>query len=151
TMVQVLVVKSLEQWRTTLSVAQGMFHLYGPTWLKLHGTSVSAATAPWTTWVSHIWLDLLFAVLAIAAPIGLALSRQGRLAALLPAWALLVIGISALAGFAGGRYRTPIEGVVICGASVAAARQWHRPARAVLAGGIGVALLLAVTILPQLP
>jgi hypothetical protein len=151
TMVQVLLVRSLRDWQQTLSVARGMFHLYGPTWLALHGTSVSAATAPWTAWTSHIWLDLLFAILAIAAPVGLAVARQPRLAALLAAWVLLVIGISALTGFAGGRYRTPIEGVVICGASAAAARQWRRPSRAVLASGIAAALLLAMTILPQLP
>jgi hypothetical protein len=150
TMVRALAEQAVWNWRDRATVARLMFHLSGPAWLASHGASANATTAFWTGWFAHVGLDLLFVILTIAAPIGLAVAQRPRVATLLAAWALAVIGVSALAGFAGGRYRMPLEVVVICGGATAVARPWRRPARVVLVGGIAAAVFLAGETLPQL-
>jgi 4-amino-4-deoxy-L-arabinose transferase-like glycosyltransferase len=140
-----------EQAPARVDMARGMLQVYGRSWLYHIAPREDARAARRLEWTVRLWLDLLFVLAAVAAPWGLALARQRRLALLLAAWAAFTVAISVAAGFSGARYRAPLEFVLIAGAAIAVTGGRRRPTSArtgaAAAAACGVIVVLTV---PQL-
>jgi hypothetical protein len=69
-----------EQAPARVDMARGMLQVYGRSWLYHIAPREDARAARRLEWTVRLWLDLLFVLAAVAAPWGLALARQRRLA-----------------------------------------------------------------------
>ena len=131
-----LVVQDLAKTFTSkLQMIPGLFQVYGVSWLYYYSPARTPEQAWWLALVVRVCFDGLFVVTSVLAPIGLMLARQRRVAVLLVGWTLLVMITTVAAGFAGGRYRAPLEIALIVGAAAIAgpARTWPRWPVAVVA------------------
>jgi hypothetical protein len=129
-------------------LVEGLFKVYGPSWLYHYGGAVRAEHAPLMGLVVHLSFDTLFVTIALLAPIGLAVARQRQVSALAVGWILFGIVASAAAGFTGLRYRAPLEGLLICGAAALIAGDVRRPSWTKGGIAIAVSLLLGAITLP---
>ena len=135
---------------TGATYARALFHVHGDRWLQSYhaGTAEGAAAAKF---IAHAAIDLPFMASVVLAPLGAVLARRSREAALLVAWAVLVVMLSTLSTYGGVRYRSPFEPHLIALAAVVLAGGWRRPYRtAVLAAGVA-AVALATMLAVQLP
>ena len=140
-------VRFVETWA---GFALALFNLHGDRWL-LSYQAANATEATVAKLVAHTGIDLAFAASALLAPIGIVLARRTREAGLLALWIAVVVGLTALSGAGGIRYRAPFEPHLLALASVVAAGQWRRPSRteSIVAA---LAVVAAASILaPQLP
>jgi Dolichyl-phosphate-mannose-protein mannosyltransferase len=140
-------VRFVETWAWLVLAS---FNLHGDRWL-LSYQAASATEATVAKLVAHTGIDLAFAASMLLAPIGIVLARRTREAALLALWIALVVGLTALSGTGGIRYRAPFEPHLLALASVVVAGSWRRPSRTALTVA-GLAVVAAATILaPQFP
>jgi hypothetical protein len=132
-------------------LVRGFFHVQGGRWLQHYRILPDARSAAQWKWTAHIGIDALFVVVALLAPIGLVVARRPREAILVALWVPELITMSAIAGYAGARYRSPFEPHLIVLASAALAGGWRRAGKLWLALGVAGSVLIAVVVLPQVP
>jgi 4-amino-4-deoxy-L-arabinose transferase-like glycosyltransferase len=133
------------------NLVRGLFQLQGGRWLQYYGDSSSARAAEAWKWIAHAGIDLPFALVSIVAPLGLALARRPRQAVLLGLWVPELLLLSSVAGYAGARYRAPMEPHLIVLAAVVVAGQWRPAGKASILLGLCGSLVIAALVLPQVP
>jgi hypothetical protein len=134
-----------------LERVSGLFHVEAGRWLFVDRCTRSRTAA--RRWTRLVRLgDVVFVIVMLAAPFGVALSPQ-RGVALLPAlWLLLHVAITAAVGYTGVRFRAPIDAILIAFGAVALVPSAWRAAslpRLVAAGAVSA--LVAVPLLGSLP
>ncbi|MBK5255279.1 MAG: glycosyltransferase family 39 protein [Vicinamibacteria bacterium] len=92
-----------------VSLTSGAFRLGGGRWLDLYGTFPTAKSAFWGKIAAHSFGDILFAMFVLAAPFGFMSARQDTVAKLLALWVVTHLGMSAIAGYSGPRFREPVD------------------------------------------
>lgn len=136
-----------EKW----DLVRGMFHVQGGRWLQHYGDASTARSAEIWKWTAHAGIDLLFVVTTVLAPIGVVLARRFREAVFLALWPPVLVVLSAIATYAGARYRSGFEPHLIVLASVVLAGGWQRPSKAWIVAGVCGSLGMAALVLPQVP
>jgi len=134
-----------------LDMMRGLFQVQGGRWLQHYGLSPTATAATLLKWTAHAGIDLLFVLVVLAAPLGLAVARRPREALLVALWIPLLLALSVVAGYAGARYRSPIEPHLIVLASAALAGGWRKGSKLWLVVGVAGSLAVAAIVLPQVP
>lgn len=109
-------------------------------------TSVMASSAKVT---GHVFGDLVFLSAALLAPVGLVVARQRRLALLLGLWIIVHLGMTALAGYAGPRFREPIEAPLFALSACVVAGPRRTARSGWLAGSALVGLAIATFAVPS--
>lgn len=138
----------VNQLEAKVALGRGLFQVYGLSWLYHYGNAASADGARWLGLLVHVTLDTLFVAAALLAPAGLAFARQRQVSAVLLTWIVFVIVASAAAGFTGPRYRTPLEGMLICGAAVLAGGALRKPFRIAGLAAAAASLAIAAIVIP---
>jgi hypothetical protein len=132
-------------------MVRGMFQVQGGRWLQYYGDAPSARSAELWKWTAHAFIDLLFVVTTILAPLGVVLARRTREAVLLALWPPVVVVLSVIASYAGARYRAGLEPHVIVLAAVVLAGSWRRGSRIGITLALAASLGMAALVLPQVP
>lgn len=92
-----------------LRALSGTFRLGGGRWLDTHASFPTASSARLAKVAVHLGGDAPYALLALAAPFGFLVARQRAIAALVALWILVHLGMTVMAGYAGQRFREPID------------------------------------------
>lgn len=87
----------------------GTFRLGGGRWLDSHASLPTAASARLAKFAAHSLGDALFAIFALAAPFGFVGAKNRAVARILVLWILIDLGMTAMAGYAGQRFREPVD------------------------------------------
>jgi hypothetical protein len=133
-----------------LDRARTLLHINGGRILGIYVIAGSYASAvAWKTAV-HVGTDFLLIVTATLAPLGAAMCRQPRVAAMWILWAAVNVGIASIGGFSGARLRAPFEPLMIVLAATVLAGGWSWR-RAWVLPAAALSVVLAATVLAQLP
>jgi hypothetical protein len=133
------------------SRARSLLQLNGGRLLQIYVVAATRATAlAWKVGV-HLGADALLIASVVLAPVGAAVCRNTRPALMFLLWAVVNVGVASLGGFGGARLRTPFEPLLLVLAAVVVAGGWRLPARAWLAAGIALGLMMSAIVLPQVP
>lgn len=138
-------VRFVETWA---GFVRALFNVHGDRWLMSY-QAANATEATVAKIVAHIGIDLAFATSTLLAPLGIVLARRTREAALLAVWIALVVGLTALSGTGGIRYRAPFEPHLIAFASVVVAGTWRRPSRTALTVAVLTVVAAGSVLAPQ--
>ncbi len=98
-------------------------------WLESTASLSTAVIASSAKMTGHVFGDLLFLSAAVLAPFGMVVARHRRLAVLLGLWIAIHLGMTALATYAGPRFREPIEAPLfaLSACVLAGHRRMNRP------------------------
>jgi len=129
-------------------LVEGLFKVYGPSWLYHYGGAVRADHARIMGLVVHLSFDTLFVIVALLAPVGLAVAKQRQVSILAVGWIVFGVVASVAAGFTGLRYRAPLEGLLIGGAAALLAGGARRPSWTGGSLALVVCLLMGAVTLP---
>ena len=110
--------------------------------LEWHSSFATPGLAGLMKWLSHATGDLVFASAAVLAPMGLVLARRRAVAYLLGGWVAVHLILTAVAGYAGARFRSPIEAPLLVLAACVVAGGWRPVHRSQIAVGVVVAMLV---------
>jgi hypothetical protein len=130
---------------------RGLFQVQGGRWLQHYRILPDARSAAIWKWTAHAGFDALFVGVALLAPIGLVVARRPLEAVLVALWIPEVVALSAIAGYAGARYRSPFEPHLIVLASACLAGGWRPAGKLWLALGVAGSILVGAVVLPQVP
>ena len=130
---------------------RGMFQVQGGRWLQHYRILPDARSAAIWKWTAHAGFDALFVGVAMLAPIGLVVARRPREAILVALWLPELVALSAIAGYAGARYRSPVEPHLIVLASACLAGAWRPAGKLWIALGVAGSVLVGAIVLPQVP
>jgi hypothetical protein len=125
---------------------RALFRLVGWQWLEAQSVLPSKAHAMAYKAIAHT-SDLMFALSAVLAPLGVVLARRRREALLVTLWAVLHLGLLVAFAWNGVRYRAPYEPVLICLAAAVATGSWARPRRTALAAAALISTVIGATVL----
>lgn len=131
--------------------ARSMFHVNGGRLLQIYLAAESYAGAVAWKVLAHLGVDLMLVLSVVLSPLGLIFAKRWRIATVFALWIALNTSLTSLSGFGGARLRAPFEPHVMVLASVVLAGQHQRRRAAWLALSGGLAALMAVAVLPQLP
>jgi len=138
--------RTLDLWTTTKSV----LHVNGGRLLQIYLGASTRLGAAASRVATLAFADGSFVLCLLAAPFGLFLCRRRDLAMFLVVWVLVTLGLTALS-FGGPRLRAPIEPSLIALAAVFFAGGFRAPGWRGLACALGISLVSASVVLPQLP
>ena len=120
-------------------------------WLEWHSSFATPALAGLMKWLSHATGDLVFASAAVLAPVGFVVARRRPVAYLLGGWVALHLILTAIAGYAGARFRSPIEAPLLVLAACVVAGGWRSVHRSQIAVGVVVAMFVGSSAAMSLP
>lgn len=140
--------ETLRDWRRT---TESVFHVNGGRLLQIYLGAASKTGAWFAKLATHVFGDFAFVACLVLAPLGVVLCRQPFLAQFLVVWIVVNLGLVALSGFGGPRLRAPIEPQLVALAAVVLAGRFRDTSKALVGVAGVVALLLAWTVVPQLP
>ena len=126
--------------RDHIQLALSMFQLGGGRWLEVHGSLPTALSADVAKFAAHLVGDLPLVAAAFLGPFGLAVARRSPIAGLLTVWIAVHLCMTVLAGYAGQRFREPVDWVLIVGLGAVLAGEWQRSSRLVT----GLALVIGI-------
>ena len=101
--------------------------------------------------VRHAAGDLVFASAAALAPVGFVVARRRPVAYLLGGWVALHLVMTAISGWAGPRFREPIEAPLFILAACVVAGGWRSVRRSQIAVGVIVAVFAGMSAAMSLP
>lgn len=128
-------------WGARVADFQRLFRLVGGQWLQFQPPVATHTQALALKTIAHT-SDLLFALSAVLAPLGVVLASRRREANLVALWVGLYLGLLVMFAWSGVRYRAPYEPELIGLAAVVLAGGWTRPRP--LALGLALATSLAI-------
>ena len=129
---------------------QRLFRLVGGQWLVLQRPVASRTQALALNGVAHS-SDLLFALSAVLAPLGVVLARRRREVILVGLWVALHLGLLVVFAWNGVRYRAPYEPLMIGLAAVVLAGGWARPKPLALGLALAASLAMGAAVAVSLP
>jgi 4-amino-4-deoxy-L-arabinose transferase-like glycosyltransferase len=129
---------------------QRLFRLVGGQALRLGPPAASRTEALALKGLVHT-SDVLFALSAVLAPIGLVLARRRREVLLVALWVVLYLGLLVTFAWNGVRYRAPYEPELIVLAAIVVAGGWARPPRIALALALAASLVIGAAIAVSVP
>lgn len=133
-----------------ISGVTGTFRLGGGRWLDSHASLPTASSARLAKIAAHSLGDALFAIFALAAPFGFVAAKHRAIARMLALWVLVDLGMTAMAGYAGQRFREPIDWTLLAfGACLLAGAERRTTPRSLLVC-VALCVLMARGMLPSI-
>jgi 4-amino-4-deoxy-L-arabinose transferase-like glycosyltransferase len=145
-----LVSAPLDFVRTWSDYVRLLLKPQGGRWLETTVIAGSASEAVLLKWVARLGVDVPFVLVAVLWPLGAALARRRREAMLIACWILCGLALTALAGTAGPRYRSPFEPHMMVLAAVVPGGTWRRPSRPWLWLAAAASALVSLAVVTQL-
>lgn len=133
--------------------ARGLFYMPGGRSLQSRRPTSSAGRAWWEEWLMRGLGDVPLALVVVLAPIGLLIGVNRRAAAILALWIGLHVGLTVAAGYAGPRFRVPLDPALfsLAGCALAGPWRWPRPGRVPVAAAVALFLLAVPSMASSLP
>jgi 4-amino-4-deoxy-L-arabinose transferase-like glycosyltransferase len=140
----------LEYARQCWVRTKSILHVNGGRILQIYVVAGDRLRATIWKCLVHIGADALLLVAVLLGPVGAALCRRPRIAAMLVLWTAVNITVAVLGGFGGARLRTPFEPTLFVLAAAACAGPWQHTRPLALGAALAASCLAAFATLPQL-
>ncbi len=137
-------------WSDRVVDSQRLFRLVGGQALE-HGPPLASRTEALALKGLVHTSDVLFALSAVLAPIGVVLARRRREVLLVALWVVLHLGLLVMFAWNGVRYRAPYEPELIALAAIVVAGGWARPPRVALGLAVAASLVIGAAIAVSVP
>jgi 4-amino-4-deoxy-L-arabinose transferase-like glycosyltransferase len=137
-------------WGDRVSDFRDLFRLVGGQWLEQGQPATSRLHAIVLTVTAH-GADVMFALSAVLAPLGVVLGRRRREVSLVALWVGLHLGLLVIFAWHGVRYRAPYEPELIVLAAVTLASGWARPPRPALWLALTATIAIGAALATSIP
>jgi hypothetical protein len=124
----------------------GAFKLVGNRWVGLYFAETTGAARLAIQLYALVLTDFVFAASLVLAPFGAVLAKRRDISVVLSVWPPLVVLVTAVAAYAGPRYRSPFELLLYVYFGVLVAGEWSTPSRRALivASALSLVFFLAL-------
>jgi hypothetical protein len=137
-------------WGDRVIDFQRLFRLVGGQALEHGPPAASRTEALALKGLAHT-SDVLFALSALLAPLGVVLARRRREVLLVALWVVLYLGLLLMFAWNGVRYRAPYEPELIVLGAIVVAGAWARPPRVALGLALAATLVIGAAIAVSVP
>ena len=131
--------------------ARSLLQVNGGRILQIYVVAATKSGAAVWKVLIHLGTDALLILAVAIAPIGAALCRRPRIAAMLLLWTAINMIIASVGGFGGARLRTPFEPLLMILAAVPFAGSWRHPSLLEVPAAAILTGLALTAVVPQIP